>query len=319
MTQRHSWRRGANLPALAALIVAVAASGCAALASKKETAATPASAPSAAPPVAAGNATFTQQFVKGRNFELSGDLEKARAAYDDLARRFPRRFEPYHRLGVIHDRQRRYVEAEEMFALALQRDPANAEVFNDLGYCFFLQGQLGKAESALAKAVRLAPNVGRYQNNLGLVYGHQRRYDEALAAFRRGGSEPDAHYNMAFVFASQHNAAAAKACFQRALAVDPTHDRARRALRSFEQAEQEGDDPTALADELHGGGHYVPFEEPGSLKYDDQVMPASASSPSPSAVSTRPSLTPLKHDAAAVTRSLHSQARADSRQRLSAP
>ena len=114
--------------------------------------------------------------------------------------------------------------------MAGNREP---DLFNDLGYSFFLQGKLDKAEIAVGKAVALRPTEPKYHNNLALIYGHQRRFDEAWNEFRRAGGEAEAWYNMAFIKSSLNDFEGAKACFRRALAIDPSHDRARRALRAF--------------------------------------------------------------------------------------
>src|SRR4029453_1209563 len=100
-----------------------------------------------------------------------------------------------------------------------------------------LQGQLAKAESALGKAAKFEPGNNRYWNNLGLVLGHQGRYEQALDCFRKSGSEADAQYNLAFIYATQERVDEAKRSFQKALAIDPTHRRAREALTSFEEYE----------------------------------------------------------------------------------
>ena len=98
-------------------------------------------------------------------------------------------------------------------------------------------GKLDKAESALRKAVALRPTEPKYHNNLGLIYGHQKRFEDAWNEFRKAAGEADAFYNLAFVKSSLNDFEGAKAEFRRALAVDPAHERASRALRAFELAE----------------------------------------------------------------------------------
>jgi len=181
---------------------------------------------------------LTLDILRGRGLERSGEFDKARKLYDGLRRQHPNSLEVVHRLGVVADAQRLHAEAEGLFQFVLQHEPRNAEVLADLGYCYFLQGQLVKAESALLKAVAAEPGNPRYRNNLGLVIGHQGRHEEALAHFRKGGSQADAYYNLAFVFATQEQAEKAKQCFLLALGEDPTHGKSREALRSFEEFER---------------------------------------------------------------------------------
>jgi len=218
--------------------------------------------------------------LRGRGMEQSGELDKARKLYESLRQQHPDHLEVIHRLGVVADAQRRHSEAEGMFQYVLQRDPRNAEALADLGYCYFLQGQLTKAESALSKAVKLEPGNPRYCNNLGLVVGNQGRFDEALGHFQAGGTEADAYYNLAFIYASRDQAAKAKECFLAALNEDPTHGKSREALRSFEEFERM---PKHMQeDELVADGRvkYVPFVEDGDQSAP-RVRQAAAEQPLP--------------------------------------
>jgi tetratricopeptide (TPR) repeat protein len=203
--------------------------------------------------------------LRGRNFERAGEWDKARAVYEEVRQKDPENADIAHRLGVVADAQKRHAEAELLFQFALQREPQNATVLSDLGYCYFLQGQLSKAESALLKATRLESTNPRHTNNLGLVLGHQGRYDEALQCFRAAGSEADAQYNLAFVYAAQEQAEKAKSCFESALAADPLHRRAREALSSFEEYERLPKHLRELNDIAENGVRYVPYVE-GSEK-----------------------------------------------------
>jgi tetratricopeptide (TPR) repeat protein len=200
--------------------------------------------------------------LNGMNFERSGEWAKAREVYEEIRKKDPESVQAAHRLGIVADAQRRHVEAEQLFLFALERDPKNAALLGDLGYCYYLQGQLAKAESALAKATKIDPANHRYWNNLGLVIGHQGRYEQALDCFRKSGSEADAQYNLAFIYATQERVAEAKRSFQTALAYDPTHRRAREALSSFEEYEKLPKDLRDIEDvAVVDGVRYVPYIE----------------------------------------------------------
>lgn len=188
----------------------------------------------------------------------AGKLDDARKIYQQLIVDFPQAPLPLHSLALVADRQRKHREAQTLYVQALQMRPREAEWLNDLGWSYYLDGQLEKAESALNKAVALAPSKPRYHNNLGLVLGHLRRYPQALEEFRRAGSEADAQYNLAFVLTSQDDVAGAKRCFQLALAADPSYSRARDALRAFDQYEQ---DPASAALASLDPKQWVPYVE----------------------------------------------------------
>jgi Flp pilus assembly protein TadD len=206
-------------------------------------------------------AEYGAQLMKGKDAEKHGNLQEARTVYEAMITGYPQRYEAYHRLAVVADRHRRYQEAQALYTQAIRLNSRNPDLFNDLGYCFYLQGKMEKAESALLKAVSMRPAEPRYRNNLGLAYGMQGRDEEALAEYRRAGSEGDAYYNLAFVKAARNDLPGAKDCFHRALAADPTHERARQALTSFEAADSQPEylhNVGPLADE---GVTWVPFVE----------------------------------------------------------
>ncbi|MCG8586746.1 MAG: tetratricopeptide repeat protein [Pirellulales bacterium] len=215
--------------------------------------------------------SYTALRAEIRDLRSNDKLDEAREVCRTMIKQYPDRHDGYHQLALISDRQKRYREAQALYAQALRIKRADGELFNDLGYSYYLSGQMAKSESALAKAVALAPYEDRYRINLGLVLGQQQRHDEALEQFRQAGSEADAQYNLAFVFATQSNASEAKACFQRALLADPTNEKARKALASFEEFER---DPRAAAREAQLAADargYIPYVED-----DGKVVQASA-------------------------------------------
>jgi len=182
-----------------------------------------------------GQSDYTTLLARAKAHDKAGKPDKAREVYEQLIAEYPDRATAFHRYGVSADRQRRHREAQALLTRAVQLEPRNAEMLNDLGYCLYLQGQLGKAESAILKSAKLDPSKNRTWNNLGIVLGAQGRYEDGLNAFRQAGSEADAQYNLAFVHSTHDQIAAAKDCFRRALAADPQHDKSRRALDAFEQ------------------------------------------------------------------------------------
>ena len=188
------------------------------------------------------DAEYNAQVLQGKNLERVKKWEEARAVYEQLIAAQPDRYEAFHRLAVVADRQQRYSEAEALYSQAIRLSPANPELFNDLGYSFLLQNEFAKAEVAILKAVAIAPSNERYRNNLGLAYGFQGRYEEAMEQFRKAGSEADACCNMAFVFSQQGQAAQAEQYLQHAISRDPQHKAARKALESLYSTPEAGDD-----------------------------------------------------------------------------
>lgn len=224
-------------------------------------------------------AEYVKEISRGKDLEHSKQRDEARKVYERLIREQPGRYEAYHRLALVADSQRRYQEAQTRYAEAIALNNRDPNLFNDLGYSFFLQGKLDKAEAAILKAVAMRPNETKYHNNLGLVYGHQKRYDDAWEQFRMAEGEANAYYNMAFVRASQNDFQAAKACFRRALAVDPTNEQARRALRAFEIAEASPESFPRWDTLTEDGTPWVPYVEGSETENKASRSPTAPAAP----------------------------------------
>jgi Tfp pilus assembly protein PilF len=259
-----------------------------------------------APSKSPANDVVSAEISRGKALESAGKLDKARKVYEAALQLHPENPEAARALGILLDKQGHHADAEQCFLVALQHQPRNPELLSDLGYCYFLQGRLDSAESALLKATTLAPQSSLCHNNLGRVLGFQRRYDDAYAQFAAAGSEADAYYNMANVFASQDLPDEAKGCFQQALDADPNYLPAREALAAFEEFDrlppEEQKASTALSKD---GVRYVPYIEgvaPGSGQSGtSEVKQASATTP----VNTMPA----NRHAGRATRNLQTQSR----------
>lgn len=209
--------------------------------------------------------------AKGMAHERTGQYDKAREVYEEMLKQHPQRAEPLHRLAVVADKQRRHPEAQSLYTQAIAIQPRNAELFNDLGYSFYLSGNLAKAESTLLKATQMEASNSRFRNNLGMVLGQQGRIEEAFEQFAQAGSEADAHFNVAFLHASQGRTEEAKLCFKRALACDPTHEKASKALDSFSRFEE--NKGLAIDDQYTADGRrWIPYQETADGQPDVAAM-----------------------------------------------
>jgi len=135
--------------------------------------------------------------------ERRGQNEQAERLYQEVIRRSPQDPVPYHRLGVIYAKRGNLAQAEQYFSRALALSPDNPQMLTDAGYCCYLCSRTEEAERYLRRAVEINPGNAAGWNNLALLVGEQGRYDEALALFRRAGTENQAQANLAFVLAQR--------------------------------------------------------------------------------------------------------------------
>lgn len=135
----------------------------------------------------------------------NGRLQEARSLYLQVLEYQPDHSTSHHRLAVIADNLQDYPTAERHYRLALAYAPTQpqiqAELYSDLGYSYLLQARFREAESHLQKSLEFNPAYAKALNNLGLLYGKQGNYEQALAMFRQSGApEADVIANMQELF-----------------------------------------------------------------------------------------------------------------------
>lgn len=174
-----------------------------------------------------------QRLQMARQSERDGDLQKAEKLYLQLQQESPRNGEYAHRLGIIYTRNGAHLQAAEQFETALRASPQDARILSDAGYAEYLRGDLTAAARYLEQAMAQQKDNKRAVNNLALVYGHQGRFDESLALFRRFSPEPAALASLANIHRQRGEDDLALACFEEILELDPANAAASAAIASL--------------------------------------------------------------------------------------
>jgi Flp pilus assembly protein TadD len=185
----------------------------------------------------------------GRTLEKRGAPDQARATYLEALKLDSSRADACARLGVLCDQQCKFDEANSWHCKAVAGQPKNPDFQCNAGYSLYLQGNLIEAEKSLRKCLELAPEHARGHNNLGMILGRMDRCQEALAEFHRAGcNEADAQANLAYALTLERRWAEAEACYQRALAADPSSTASLKGLQELHDLMAKAD-PSVL---VHG-------------------------------------------------------------------
>ncbi len=178
-----------------------------------------------------------------------GNLEGARDALLQSLALDPGSVRSLSALGATYDRLGLHAEAQSHFERARELRPGDVSILNNLGVSYLLSGDLVQAEDVFWQASALDPRDAVSRNNLGLAVGLQRRYEDALEAFRRSGTEQSAQNNLGYVHFLNGNFEQATACYERALLAEGEDElKVIWNLRQVRQAER-------------NGHHQVPDEE----------------------------------------------------------
>jgi hypothetical protein len=86
------------------------------------------------------------------------------------------------------EKAHRFHDAIDGYQTALTRWPDNLPALMGVGNCYYALGELGNAETAFRKTIRLHPESGSAFNNMAQILFEQGRKKEALAAARKAVS-----------------------------------------------------------------------------------------------------------------------------------
>jgi len=116
-------------------------------------------------------------------YAAAGDSEKAEQIYREAVTVHPRYWSGYEDLGTFLYRQGRFAEAEENYVIGSRYAPANRRTIANLGAVYEIQEKYQAAEIELTKGLKLSPDANLY-NNLGWVYILDGKFEEAVAALK---------------------------------------------------------------------------------------------------------------------------------------
>lgn len=140
----------------------------------------------------------------------------------------------------------RHGEAEESLLKALTLFAADSEyvVYRELGHLYESWGRLELARAEFEKVVALRPEHASGHIYLGAVLARGGHFEEAIACHTRAthcseGQVDEAYFNLGLVLRALERFAEAKACFDKALEIDPSYSDARAALSDVVTAMQQ--------------------------------------------------------------------------------
>ncbi len=125
-------------------------------------------------------------------------------------------------LGAIFERQKKFDQAEEEFRKVLDANPRNASTLNYYGYMLADRGiRLDEATDLIKRALTDDPNNAAYQDSLGWAYYKQNMLDKAEELLRqaviREGHDPTILSHLGDVYAKMGKDSLAEAQWQKSL------------------------------------------------------------------------------------------------------
>jgi Flp pilus assembly protein TadD len=168
--------------------------------------------------------------------ERLGRPGEAVVVYEERVRRQPGSAAAHNSLGVALAGQGRFDEGVKELREAVRLDPGYARAHLNLGVALELQGLLADATAEYANATRLKPEYALAFQKLGVSLAKQGRLGEAVPAMtealRLEPGNADWHADLGLMLDASGDRTGARRQFQTALAINPAHETARRALEA---------------------------------------------------------------------------------------
>lgn len=139
--------------------------------------------------------------LRGQAFQLEGEYEEAAQAYLDVIEQEPEHYKANVALGQVLMFMDKADEAEAFLLKATEIDPTDANGFLYLGYCYHALNRYDEAITAFEQAIEIEPDQHVAQNNLGFIYFLKGDLENAERTFLKAGDygSERAYYNLGMI------------------------------------------------------------------------------------------------------------------------
>ena len=161
------------------------------------------------------------QFDLAQAAEKDGQFARSAEVYRKLSEEKPQVALLHQRLGIVLIRMGQHPEGLVELERAVQLEPANPYLLNDLGYACLQTGDTDRATELFRKALKINPQSKRSNNNLALALGYSGDLKESFRVFQSTLTEPEALENLGYLAAQSGNAELAVKAYSRALSLEP--------------------------------------------------------------------------------------------------
>jgi tetratricopeptide (TPR) repeat protein len=124
--------------------------------------------------------------------------------------------------------------SEELFKKCIKLSPTLTDAYKGLGGVYLEKKDYENALKSFEKALDLDQGDVSTINSLGLAYVKQGRFEEGIKRYKLALSisqfDPRVHFNMGLAYSEMGETHLAREAYQRAIAADPSHEKAKRQL-----------------------------------------------------------------------------------------
>lgn len=156
----------------------------------------------------------------------------------------------YDALAIIEDMNRNFDVARIYYNLVLNYDQNSAMVLSNIGYSYYLTGELTAAERYFRQAINADPKFKRAWTNLGLIFVRKGQYNKAVKTFKQVMNEFDAYNDLGYLVMLDGHLDDAEFFFKKAIDMSPMYFE--KAYSNLEQVQMKKRELWLLQQEAHG-------------------------------------------------------------------
>lgn len=129
----------------------------------------------------------------------------------------------YNVSGVLEDMNGNFALARIYYNLILNMGEDTPNVLSNIGYSYYLTGELTQAENYYKKAINLDPRFMRAWTNLGLLYVRKNQYSRAIQTFKQVMSDFEAYNDLGYFVMLDGHLDEAEYFFHKAIDLSPSY------------------------------------------------------------------------------------------------
>ena len=157
----------------------------------------------------------------GKAYYEKGDYQQAEKYLKNAIKIDPKLWKSHTYLATIYKKQKNYKSAISAFQVALESSPNKGMIYNNIGYAYYLKGDNHRAVYSYKKALAHKYTNEKVYNNMGMALANLEKYEAALQAFIKSGSEAQAFNNLGCILLRKGKLDKAIVCFEKAIELDP--------------------------------------------------------------------------------------------------
>lgn len=182
------------------------------------------------------NPSLNYLTIAGTEYE-KGNYQKAISYLNKALQYMPDYADALNLLGACYKKSGKYEEALYYYTQAIKNDPSQPEPYLNVGNIYAEGGRFEEAKKFYLKAIEVDPYSARTYNNLGNVCAQFNDFETALEHYTKASTlEPNYTsplYHAGLVYVQLGDSAKAESLWKEVLKIDPGHQGAQRALKTF--------------------------------------------------------------------------------------